>query len=181
VLLCGATPALAQCEPAVSYSTTPAIPRPDAWIERQRGVEAELSARSFSAIAVGDSIMQGWPKGLLEAAIGLPTLNAGIDADGASQTLWRLDTMDWSRKHPKYVLILVGTNNLGFPACAVIHGVLAVAEKVHQVFPGAAVNAHDAFVCEHHTPCALYKPGNLHLTAQGYELLSDGLRRFLDK
>jgi hypothetical protein len=42
-------------------------------------------------------------------------------------------------------------------------------------------HVHDAFVCGHHTPCALYKPGNLHLTLQGYKLLSDGLRRFLDK
>ena len=79
---------------------------------------------------------------------------------------------------------------------------LAVVEKVHQVFPGAAIivtsilprgndlmirnaeingqldlaasmsgfrffNVHDAFVCGHHTPCALYKPGNLHLTFAG--------------
>jgi lysophospholipase L1-like esterase len=218
VLLAGATPVLAQqCGPAASYASTRAIPRPDAWIDRQRNVQTVLSARSFDAIAVGDSIMQGWPRGMLETALGLPTLNAGFGADGTSQTLWRLDTFDWSRQHPRYVLILVGTNNLGVAACAVIDGVLAVVEKVHQVFPQAAIivtsilprgdnlmvrddeiaeinrqldlaaaksgfqffNVHDAFICGHRTPCALYKPGNLHLTAEGYELLSNNLRRFV--
>ncbi len=176
-----------------------------------------LSASSFSVIALGDSIMGSWPKRLLEAALGLPTLNAGFGADGTSQVLWRLDMMDWSRQHPKYVLILVGTNNLGFSACGVIYGVLAVVEKVHRVFPEATIivtsilprgddlmlrndeiieinrqlglaasesrfrffDVHDAFLCGHHTPCMLYKPGNLHLTVPGYELLSDRLRQLI--
>ncbi len=38
---------------------------------------------------------------------------------------------------------------------------------------------HDAFLCGHHTPCALFQPNNLHLTKEGYDLLDDLLKRFL--
>jgi lysophospholipase L1-like esterase len=161
--------------------------------------------------------MQGWPESLLTKALGVPTLNAGFGADGASQTLWRLETLDWSHQHPRYVLILVGTNDLGFGACAVVQGVLAVAARAREAFPGAAIivtsilprgdnltvrddeivvvnrqldhaaraagfqflDVHDAFLCDHRTPCSLYRPGNLHLTADGYELMSHKLRQVL--
>ena len=193
------------------------MPWPKAWIERAARIQDLLTTRSFGAIAIGDSIMQGWPPDLLQGAMGQPVLNAGFGAYGTQHMLWRLDTMDWSRQRPRYVLILAGTNDLGFPACAVIRGVLAVVEKAHRVFPGGDIivtsilprgdnlmvrndeiveinrelglaagrsgfrffNVHDAFLCGHHTPCQLYQPGNLHLTMQGYELMSGRLRQFL--
>jgi lysophospholipase L1-like esterase len=34
------------------------------------------------------------------------------------------------------------------------------------------LDAHDALLCNHKTPCALFQPGNLHLTAQGYDVLN---------
>jgi lysophospholipase L1-like esterase len=40
-------------------------------------------------------------------------------------------------------------------------------------------NVHDIFLCDHRTPCELFQPGNLHLTATGYQLLTDSLRQFL--
>jgi platelet-activating factor acetylhydrolase IB subunit beta/gamma len=44
----------------------------------------------------------------------------------------------------------------------------------------AFFDVHDAFLCGHKTPCALYQPDiNLHLTRAGYLLLSDHLQQFL--
>ncbi len=42
-------------------------------------------------------------------------------------------------------------------------------------------NIHDAFVCNHKTPCALFQPSNLHLTQSGYQLMTDSLRQFLHR
>ena len=39
---------------------------------------------------------------------------------------------------------------------------------------------HDSFLCNHQTPCALFKPDhNLHLTDQGYDLITDLLQKFV--
>jgi platelet-activating factor acetylhydrolase IB subunit beta/gamma len=41
---------------------------------------------------------------------------------------------------------------------------------------------HDAFVCNHHTPCPLFESErNLHLTEVGYNLLDDLLERLLSR
>jgi platelet-activating factor acetylhydrolase IB subunit beta/gamma len=158
-----------------------------------------------------------WRLPSLQAALGRPTLNLAFGSDGTEQVLWRLQTFDWSRQHPDYVFLLVGTDDMRFPTCPVLQGVLAVVRKAHSVFPDATIivtsilprgddlrvrdseivsinqqlaaaaqrdrflffDAHDAFLCGHHTPCPLYLPGNLHLTPAGYQVLSDMLHRFL--
>ncbi len=176
-----------------------------------------LADQSYGAIALGDSIMAGWQLKLLQAAFDRPTLNISFGGDGTQDVLWRLETLDWSRQDPQYVILLIGTNDIRRPACAIAQGVLAVVRKVHTIFPSATVivtsilprgvelrehdftiievnrqlataapharfrffDVHDAFLCDHHTPCRLFGPGNLHLTAPGYQLLTDRLRRLL--
>jgi hypothetical protein len=39
------------------------------------------------------------------------------------------------------------------------------------------LDAHDAFLCNHKTPCALFQPGDLHLTTQGYDVLNPLLQK----
>jgi platelet-activating factor acetylhydrolase IB subunit beta/gamma len=44
----------------------------------------------------------------------------------------------------------------------------------------AFFDPHDAFLCHHQTPCTLFVPeNNLHLTAAGYDLLDELLKKFL--
>jgi lysophospholipase L1-like esterase len=150
---------------------------------------------------------------------GQPALNSGFGMDGTEHLLWRIQSMDWSRQKPRYVLLLVGTNDVRFPACSVVQGVSAVVRAVHRALPGATIvvasilprgenmlehdaeivqinndlaaaqskqgfhffNVHDAFLCNHATPCALFQPGNLHLTPAGYQLLTASLRQFLQQ
>jgi hypothetical protein len=42
------------------------------------------------------------------------------------------------------------------------------------------VDAHDAFLCNHQTPCDLFDRTNLHLTRRGYQVLTDRLRAALE-
>jgi platelet-activating factor acetylhydrolase IB subunit beta/gamma len=54
----------------------------------------------------------------------------------------------------------------------------AAAAAAHFAF----FDPHDAFLCDHHTPCELFIPDhNLHLTPKGYDLLDGLLRQFLAK
>ena len=207
------------CSGPLDAQTTQPKARPEFRPERQDEVKRRLLSESFGAITLGDSIMEGWGPRILESVFNQPTLNSGFGMDGTEQLLWRIQSMDWSHQKPQYVLLLVGTNDLRFPTCSVVQGVLAVVRAVHGVLPSAKIvvtsilprgenmlehdaeivqinedlaaaqseqrfrffNVHDAFLCDHKTPCALFQAGNLHLTPVGYQLLTDSLRQFLQQ
>jgi lysophospholipase L1-like esterase len=214
----GVAPVSAQsCDEAAVTQLTRPRPRPDFQADRQIIFIKWLASGSYGAIALGDSILAGWQPQCLQAEFGRPTLSIPFGGDGTEQVLWRLQTLDWSRQHPAYVLFLLGTNDIGFPACAVAQGILAVVRKAHATFPQAVLivtsvlprgtdlreydakivevnrelaaaarparfrffDAHDAFLCDNHTPCPLYLHGNLHLTQAGYQLLTDLLHRLM--
>ncbi|MBV8744113.1 MAG: hypothetical protein JO134_03610 [Xanthobacteraceae bacterium] len=207
------------CGGPLDVQTTEPKPRPEFRPERQEEMKRRLLSESFGVITLGDSIMEGWATPLLGSAFNQPTLNSGFGMDGTEQVLWRIQSMDWSHQKPQYVLLLVGTDDLRFPACSIVQGELAVVRAVHGALPDAKIivtsilprgenmlehdaeiaqinkdltatqseehflffNIHDAFLCNHKTPCALFQPGNLHLTPSGYQLMTDSLRQFLHR
>lgn len=96
--------------------------------------------KKFAAIGVGDSIMQRWPQPLLESGLGVETLNAGVGGDTAAALLWRLENMDWAAQSPRYVLVVIGTNDLvRNTTCDVLYGLRAVTEKLRKTFPAAKI------------------------------------------
>jgi lysophospholipase L1-like esterase len=205
------------CDETAVMQTTQPRARPDFQADRQAIFVKWLASGSYGAIALGDSILAGWQPRRLQAEFGQPTLSIPFGGDGTETVLWRLHTFDWSHQHPLYVLLLIGTNDIRFPACAVAQGILTVVHQAHATFPQATVvvtsilprgvdlreydskivevnrtlaaaarperfrflDAHDAFLCDHHNECPLYLPGNLHLTQAGYQLLTDLLHRLL--
>lgn len=207
------------CSGPVDVQTTQPKARPEFRPERQDEVKRRLASETFGAITFGDSIMEGWGPRILQPAFGQPVLNSGFGMDGTEQVLWRIQSNDWSHQKPQYVLLLVGTDDLKYPTCSVVQGVLADVRAVQSVLPSAKVivtsilprgdnmrehdaeiveinehlaaaqndkhfrffNVHDAFLCNHKTPCDLFLPGNLHLTPAGYQLLTDSLRQFLQR
>jgi lysophospholipase L1-like esterase len=207
------------CNGPIDVQTTQPKARPEFRPERQEEVKRRLSSESFGAITLGDSIMEGWGLRILQPAFGQPVLNSGFGMDGTEQVLWRIQSNDWSHQKPQYVLLLVGTDDLRFPTCSVVQGVLADVRAIHGVLPGAKVivtsilprgenllehdaeivqvnknlaaaqseehfrflDVHDAFLCNHKTPCELFQAGNLHLTPAGYQLLTDSLHQFLQQ
>jgi lysophospholipase L1-like esterase len=103
-------------------------------------IEQQLATQSFAAIGLGDSIMQRWPQDMLSTSMGMKTLDAGIGGDTTEALLWRLENMNWSRQSPRYVLILIGTNDGGhFAGCDVYWGIRAVVDKARQLFPKARI------------------------------------------
>jgi lysophospholipase L1-like esterase len=118
-------------------ATTQPTPHPEVHPERDRLVRQLLAKNSFEVLTFGDSIMEGWPPDLLQAALHTPVLNVGFGRDGTQQVLWRLDNYDWSKQSPRIVVILVGTNDLRYSVCDVILGVRKVVEVVHTRFVNA--------------------------------------------
>jgi hypothetical protein len=70
---CAPTSAQTCDQAALSQMTQPAG-RPDFAIDRQKMIAQQLASASFGAIALGDSIMAGWPADYLQSIFGGPTL-----------------------------------------------------------------------------------------------------------
>jgi lysophospholipase L1-like esterase len=70
----------------------------------------------FDFVLIGDSITDAWPeRGHDSYARFAPwkPLNLGISGETTEQVLWRLLNGELDGIHPKVVMIMIGTNNLG--------------------------------------------------------------------
>lgn len=136
-------PALAESCPMPAQppaATAVPLPAPEKRPQLLEIIRRELAnGKEYGAVALGDSIMRGWPAGPLEQALGTRVLNAAVGGDGSGRVLWKLDTLDWSRQRPALVFVLVGTNNLRRPPCEVYWGIRAVVRRAHELFPQARV------------------------------------------
>lgn len=136
--VCISASAYADCpkpleQPITTTSVAP-VPTPPSVSK----IVEEASSQSYGTIGFGDSNMSGWPTPMLSKATDRSALNASIG--GGTQTLiWELQSFDWSRQSPKIVVLIVGTNDLGYTACEVYWGVQADITAVHAKFPAARV------------------------------------------
>jgi len=70
----------------------------------------------FDFVLIGDSITDGWPKkGSDSYARFAPwkPLNLGVSGETTEEVLWRLLNGELDNIHPKVVMIMIGTNNIG--------------------------------------------------------------------
>jgi len=70
----------------------------------------------FDFVLIGDSITDGWPKkGLDSYARFAPwkPLDLGVSGETTEEVLWRLLNGELDNIHPKVVMIMIGTNNIG--------------------------------------------------------------------
>jgi beta-glucosidase len=71
------------------------------------------TAQSPDIVFLGDSITEGWDKGLYAHFFGgWTTLNLGVSSDLTQSMLWRLDHGEWGQLRPRVVVLMIGTNNL---------------------------------------------------------------------
>jgi lysophospholipase L1-like esterase len=95
-------------------------------------------------VLVGDSLLAFWPKDLAERQFGPGRVwNFAVGGSRTQHLLWQLDRLDAPHLAPREVVVLIGTNNLTdetLPACAIVAGIEAVAERVRSRWPGAVIH-----------------------------------------
>ncbi|MFC0407354.1 GDSL-type esterase/lipase family protein [Roseomonas elaeocarpi] len=128
--------------------TTPAPPTSAPALKRHLDLLAEAerlrAPGAVEVVAIGDSIVQGWPPDLLRQAAGTDrVLNLGIGGDRFQHVLWRLQPAKWAMLQPRRVILLLGTNNLGAgdKPCAMAAGAEAVLTRLRVLWPEAAITA----------------------------------------
>ncbi len=157
---------LGSCSPAFSQEVAPAAPKPAAQkpTPAPRTAETALSPTTINAnrqteflerakdksiklVFLGDSITDGWPK------MGKATwekfykkynpADFGVSGERTEHTLGHIAAGVLDGLHPKVVVIMIGTNNIG--QCKdekpewVAAGVRKIVDTVHQKLPGTKV------------------------------------------
>ncbi len=117
------------------------------WMSRQQWcerVEAHIMDPTRSAaklIFMGDSITQGWTdiaRDVWDQAFGgYQPLRLGIGGDKTQQVLWRIRAGELDGLDPKALVLLIGTNNLGWGNSVpdTVAGVEAVVKSIQERLP----------------------------------------------
>ncbi|MGD0463879.1 MAG: GDSL-type esterase/lipase family protein [Tepidisphaeraceae bacterium] len=141
----GATAAPAT-QPAGRQPADVAAPKlgPDGQLDHHFKLKHEefLQRRSQGKIGVlflGDSITEGWnwwgktvwPKYYPQ----LDAANFGIGGDQTQHVLWRIENGELDGISPKVVVLLIGTNNIGYPADEILKADEKIVQEIREKLP----------------------------------------------
>lgn len=148
LLLCICIPAAraddAKAE-AKPKSCMPAIKDPGRHDGFMKDREALEKKGPIQLVFEGDSITDGWRGGgkqvFNEYYKKYNTFNTGISGDRTEHLLYRLDEGEIDGLHPKAVMLMIGTNNLGARQSVrdTIAGVTCVVKTIHEKVPEAKI------------------------------------------
>src|SRR5439155_23399802 len=95
-------------------------------------------ASAIQIVFYGDSITHGWSyggKGVWKVHYApLHAVNYGISGDRTQHVIWRMKNGEIDGLHPKVLVLMIGTNNLGFGHTdeQVAQGIKEIIHIVHQ-------------------------------------------------
>jgi lysophospholipase L1-like esterase len=158
-LLALALPALAQAPAAPKAPVKKAAPitepADEAWPKKDPAT-GEVSDRFLKAhesflargksgpigvLFLGDSITAGWAgagkKIWEENFTQYQPANFGIGGDRTQHVLWRIANGELDGINPKVVVLMIGTNNNGYPVEDIIKGDKKIVEQIHAKLPNA--------------------------------------------
>jgi len=136
---------LSMATPPGENSAAYPLPKFD-WISRvkKNNDDASKVADTIQLVFDGDSITDAWPsKGNLiwqDRYAKLGAFDFGISGDRTEHLLWRLSQGQMSGIHPKLILLMIGTNNLGKNSNEQIaEGIKAIINQYRRLCPDAVI------------------------------------------
>lgn len=136
----GSVPLRAQMEPA----DQPAPKRgPDGEIQPRFKMKHESflergKAGKIGVLFLGDSITEGWgrAKDTWDSHFGkYDPANFGIGGDRTQHVLWRIQEKELDGITPRVVVLMIGTNNSGYPAEEILKGDVKIVEQIRAKLP----------------------------------------------
>ncbi|WP_448210855.1 GDSL-type esterase/lipase family protein [Colwellia sp. MEBiC06753] len=132
-------------------TATPVAKTLDWWQKRHQDIVAQDKS-DVALVFIGDSITHQWE----EPEFGYPiwlqyfahfnALNMGFDSDKTQHVLWRVQNGELDNMSPKYVVIMIGTNNVKSDSSADIAlGIEAIVNEVLKRLPETKIILHRIF------------------------------------
>src|SRR3984957_15791827 len=130
--------------PATNDVNTAVIPtlRPSAnnsWEKRHEGFVKIAQQGGIDILFMGDSITDFWRNRgsnvWNQCYAPRHAANFGISGDRTEHVLWRIDNGELDGIHPKVLVLLIGTNNIGYPADQILKGDLKIVQEIHEKLP----------------------------------------------
>jgi lysophospholipase L1-like esterase len=136
---------------------------------------------------LGDSITEGWSgRGKAVWQSNYANLNAanfGIGGDRTQHVLWRIDNGELDGISPKVLVLLIGTNNIGYPAEDILAADTKIVAEIHDKLPQTKVLIIGIFPrgADPSDPNVAEMRAKIIAVNKGLALLDDGTKtRFLD-
>lgn len=137
----GAASADEACPPAaIAVATTPVPPQYVVKLEAHLDKMKRLDQSDAQIVLFGDSLVEGWPADMAPLDR-FKVVNLGIGGDATQNALWRLQQYKTNALAPRYVIMTLGTNNLGAgdPPCGIAEGVRQTLDGLHALWPSAEI------------------------------------------
>lgn len=128
----------ADCDIAdIAVATVPVPPQSATAYRRAEEVAARAAGmRDVDVVLLGDSLTQLWPEALARETFGSGALNLGVGSDRTQNVLWRIQDARYAKLSPRTVLLMIGTNNLGYgdKICAIRDGIQRIVGHIDTVW-----------------------------------------------
>ena len=157
LLLAVMVPTFAACDPSeignllprpsmkartASDAMTPEMKDP----ERRQQFLQQIGKREIDLLFLGDSITESWPsegKSTWVQLANYKPANFGVSADRTENLLWRITNGELDGINPRVVVVLIGTNNIGYfederPEW-IANGIKQIVATVHERLPQTKV------------------------------------------
>jgi lysophospholipase L1-like esterase len=149
-----------------------------------------LARRTEGPIGVlflGDSITEGWsgPGRTLwqKYYASLNAANFGIGGDQTQHVLWRIENGELDGISPKVLILLIGTNNIGYPQEDILRADTLIVQRIHEKLPNTKVLVLGIFPRGRNpvNPQVAEMRAKIKFVNEGLAKLDDGEKtRFLD-
>ena len=114
-----------------------------AFIKMHESFLKRAKAGEIGVLFLGDSITQGWSGNGKEVWAktysNYDPANFGIGGDQTQHVLWRMDNGELDGISPKVVVLMIGTNNIGYRAEDIVRADTKIVRELHQKLPDTKV------------------------------------------
>jgi lysophospholipase L1-like esterase len=117
------------------------------WLLRHQQFANTVKTTKYNTILFGDSITAGWSRSPDFKTLG-NTINFGIGGDRVEHLLWRVQNSEINKNAPKYIVVMIGRNNIRMShqsEIEIARGIQNIVNTIKSKSPTTKITLHPIF------------------------------------